>query len=214
MNKSVMAFKNSAQQFLQDLNLSDLSVDVKLEGIDDGCNLSDLLAVFADDEFNEDEVPDTEEALLIVSDLAEWSKKYPRQQIYSSSRQPEMDGELIKLEERAKTFIQEHDQPTRPLNGIVKLNIPFTIKEIESWLESVYGHVPTEWNLIQVVRCLQQYHNTFDIHVKLCDYADEVVGKALRTEIQSSKEYEKYCQALEKMLSPNQIQTAYESSKK
>ena len=38
----------------------------------------------------------------LINRLAEWSKKYPRDSIYSSSRKPEMDNELIEMEEQAK----------------------------------------------------------------------------------------------------------------
>lgn len=40
----------------------------------------------------------------IVKDLASWSKKYPRHRIYHFSKKEEMDGELMKLEERAKAL--------------------------------------------------------------------------------------------------------------
>ncbi len=45
------------------------------------------------------------EAEQIVTDLATWSEKWPRTQIYGMSRKEEMDGELIDIEERAKKYI-------------------------------------------------------------------------------------------------------------
>ena len=41
----------------------------------------------------------------IVKELAEWSTKYPRSSIYNMHSKPQMDGELIKLEEKAKEYI-------------------------------------------------------------------------------------------------------------
>jgi hypothetical protein len=46
----------------------------------------------------------TDEIKQIVIDLAEWSKKYPRNHIYSATSQPKIDEELIQLEERAKAI--------------------------------------------------------------------------------------------------------------
>ncbi len=43
----------------------------------------------------------------IVKGLAEWSLRWPRNVTYSSSRQPQMDGELIALEEKAKAWLDE-----------------------------------------------------------------------------------------------------------
>lgn len=43
----------------------------------------------------------------LVFRLAEWSKKYPRGKIYGASRQEGMDGELIEMEEAAKTILQK-----------------------------------------------------------------------------------------------------------
>lgn len=39
--------------------------------------------------------------------LADWSRKYPRNRIYGYGRQPDMDGELIALEEEAKLIFPE-----------------------------------------------------------------------------------------------------------
>ena len=41
-------------------------------------------------------------AIALVKELSEWSQRYPRTTIYSMTRQPQMDSELIKLEEIAK----------------------------------------------------------------------------------------------------------------
>lgn len=43
------------------------------------------------------------EAAKIAYDLAEWSRKYPRDDVYSF-HQKKMDDELIELEERAKAL--------------------------------------------------------------------------------------------------------------
>ena len=39
--------------------------------------------------------------------------------------------------------------------------VPFTLKEVEKWIESIYGYVLTEWNYFQVVGLIQTYHNQF-----------------------------------------------------
>lgn len=44
-------------------------------------------------------------AIEVAKDLAEWSIKYPRGRIYGMSRKKDMDGQLIKLEERAKEIL-------------------------------------------------------------------------------------------------------------
>ncbi len=51
-----------------------------------------------------------QEAVKIVTDLAEWSKKYPRQPIYAMHNQAKMDGELIAIEERAKEYIKSSEK--------------------------------------------------------------------------------------------------------
>ena len=40
----------------------------------------------------------------IVKDLADWSTKYPRSRTYHIAKKSEIDGQLIKLEERAKAL--------------------------------------------------------------------------------------------------------------
>jgi hypothetical protein len=47
------------------------------------------------------------EAAEIVKELAEWSKRYPRGNIYGMSGKENMDGQLIAIEERAKLFINQ-----------------------------------------------------------------------------------------------------------
>lgn len=47
---------------------------------------------------------DIDEALKIVKDLAEWSRRYPRCMTYHPSDQPKMDSELIAIEDRATKF--------------------------------------------------------------------------------------------------------------
>jgi hypothetical protein len=44
------------------------------------------------------------QAQALVQRLADWSRKYPRGGIFSSSLQPQMDGELIEMEEAAKAL--------------------------------------------------------------------------------------------------------------
>lgn len=44
-------------------------------------------------------------ASQLVKDLAEWSRKYPRERVYPMSK-ISMDDELVKLEERAKELSQ------------------------------------------------------------------------------------------------------------
>lgn len=51
-----------------------------------------------------------EEAFNIVKELAEWSMKYPRGRVYPMSKLT-MDDELVKLEEKAKQFINQLNQP-------------------------------------------------------------------------------------------------------
>lgn len=46
-----------------------------------------------------------DEFKAIVQALADWSRKYPRDRIYGMSQQPNMDGELIELEKRAKAVL-------------------------------------------------------------------------------------------------------------
>lgn len=46
----------------------------------------------------------------IAIDLAKWSEKYPRGRVYNAYRQPQMDGELITLEERAKEAVSKIEQ--------------------------------------------------------------------------------------------------------
>lgn len=49
-----------------------------------------------------------QKALELVKDLANWSRKYPRGEVYHMSKMS-MDDELIELEERAKEL-----QPPTP----------------------------------------------------------------------------------------------------
>jgi hypothetical protein len=46
------------------------------------------------------------EQAAVCADLAAWSLRYPRASTYSHHAQPQMDGELIALETRAKALIQ------------------------------------------------------------------------------------------------------------
>ncbi len=55
----------------------------------------------------EQELEGNKAVLEIVKDLAKWSEKYPRGRTYRTSQQPEMDGELIKIEERATQAIKK-----------------------------------------------------------------------------------------------------------
>ncbi|HYH14328.1 MAG TPA: hypothetical protein VD794_03855 [Flavisolibacter sp.] len=54
---------------------------------------------------NKEESQAVDSALQIVNDLAAWSTRYPRNKIYGYSSKDKMDGELIALEERAKSFV-------------------------------------------------------------------------------------------------------------
>ena len=43
----------------------------------------------------------------VVTELAEWSKKYPRGRVYPMSKKSQMDGELISIEEKAKQLLNQ-----------------------------------------------------------------------------------------------------------
>ena len=54
----------------------------------------------------------------LVSRLAAWSRRWPREMVYSMSRQPECDGELIAIEEEAKRLFPEAPQKVASVKPI------------------------------------------------------------------------------------------------
>jgi hypothetical protein len=65
----------------------------------------------------------------IVGRLAEWSRKYPRQQVHSFSAQ--VDEQLIEIEEDAKALFDGHNVPALARSGGEKTKPKESIHESE-----------------------------------------------------------------------------------
>lgn len=59
-------------------------------------------------------VKELEEMRGVVRRLAEWSRKYPVEQIYSLGIRNQMEDEIHAIEEAAKKLIPEATQPKQP----------------------------------------------------------------------------------------------------
>lgn len=61
----------------------------------------DMIVRFVEEYSQRQQPKENKSASKLISDMAEWSRKYPRDRVYNTSKLS-MDDELIKLEERAK----------------------------------------------------------------------------------------------------------------
>jgi len=78
-------------------NSHDIDVALQNMGIEIAALLSTLAAL-------REENARLREGVSIALELAEWSRRYPRSEIFHAARQETIDGELIALEMRAKAL--------------------------------------------------------------------------------------------------------------